>query len=79
MGCIGCMGCGMGADGTGVAGSAEGVGATGSAEGVGATGSAGTKGTNALGSELRTWRCGPRDAAPRNPDGAGTGAAGMGA
>ena len=70
MGCIGCMGCGMGADGTGVAGSAE---------GVGATGSAGTKGTNALGSELRTWRCGPRDAVPRNPDGAGTGAAGMGA
>ena len=67
---MGCMGCGMGADGTGVAGSAE---------GVGATGSAGTKGTNALGSELRTWRCGPRDAAPRNPDGAGTGAAGMGA
>ena len=47
-----------------------------SAEEDGVMGSVGTNGTNALGRELRPWRCDPREAAPRNPDAAGRGVAG---
>ena len=69
---MGCTGCTDGADGCR---EAEGTGVD-SAEEDGVMGSVGTNGTNALGRELRPWRCDPREAAPRNPDAAGRGVAG---